>query len=139
MKTKFSSSSSISIKAEIQISVNGEIKLLEFSGAKGKIKSGVYCLRNKSNNKFYIGMAKNLEHRYQHHKSDVLLGKHINKEILKDFNPSLSFEEQFSFEVIIYCRPSELTFFENLLINSLQPDYNIHKKGENKNDLLSSQ
>lgn len=101
-------------------------------------KSGVYCLRNKLNGRLYIGMARNLEIRYLRHRRDLATGEHCNKLIQLDYDEcfkedSIEFsdwDKLFSFEIIIYCRPSELTFYEHLLIKYVHPYYNIHKERE---------
>jgi len=139
MKTKFKQSD-ITISGLIQINYDGVGHPVYINGSKGKIKSGVYCLRNKLHpERYYIGMARNLETRFQHHISDLKLGKHKNTKLLEDFIAAgfeyreyLSPEQVFEMEVIIYCRPSQLEFYENILINSLNPYYNIHKIGGHK-------
>src|SRR5689334_18405369 len=107
-------------------------------------RSGVYCLKNKANGRFYIGMARDLEKRYNRHVNDLIKGIHHSMELQAEFNiqnmarllqcsPVIdreTFDEYFSFEVIIYCRPSELTFYEHILITHLNPYYNIHKQKE---------
>lgn len=141
MKTKFKQSN-ISISGEIGIHVLTpgmlfvSTKLIELTGSKGKTKSGIYCLRNKLHpERYYIGMARNLETRLQHHFSDLSLYKHKNKLMQKDLQTACDLEcgevepnRLFEMEVILYCRPSELTFYENILINNLHPYYNIHKQ-----------
>jgi hypothetical protein len=112
-------------------------------------KSGVYSLRNKLNGRLYIGMARNLLHRQQRHWRDLISGEHINKKLLEDYNQyvvdeiaragnplisekvaNISATGLFEFEVIIYCYPSQLTFWEGLLIDNLKPYYNTKKKKE---------
>lgn len=115
-------------------------RILELKGLK-QSKSGVYCLRNKLNGRLYIGMARNLEVRMKRHWNDLLLGKHCSKALQEDFDTSELTPEQlermgkhpkdlFEFEVIIYCYPSQLTFWEGLLIDNLKPYYNVKKKKE---------
>jgi excinuclease UvrABC nuclease subunit len=152
MKTKFKQSN-ISISGEIGIHIPytkdgftySGTKVIELEGSKGKTRSGVYELINKLNGKRYIGQARNLEIRHKRHVNDLICGNHHSRELQCDFNiahmgrlakclsPASkdTFEECFEMRVIIYCRPSELTFWENILISHLQPYYNIHK---NKND-----
>lgn len=141
MKTKFKKSS-IKISGSILIETDdidfseNDIEI-DLKGLK-QSKSGVYCLRNKLNGRLYIGMARNLENRKQRHWNNLISGKHANKVLLTDFQNNLYQENNdiysptdlFEFEVIIYCRPSELTFYEHLLITHLQPYYNIHKQKE---------
>lgn len=139
MKTKFA-------KSKIEIT-NAIIFMNYFDGNNIPIdifplkqsKSGVYCLRNKLNGRLYIGMARNLFIRRDRHLNDLMHGKHHSKFLQKDFddinkNPEgsfdwgIAFDERFEFEIIIYCYPSQLTFWENILIKQLQPYYNVASK-----------
>ncbi len=144
MKAKFKKSS-IDIGGDISIYSGGDeinITLNKLALA----KSGVYCLRNKLHpERYYIGMARNLEKRKWRHYNDLFMGIHHSKLLQEDFNMAhesrleefactskYTFETDFEMEVIIYCRPSELTFYENILINSLNPYYNIHKQKQSE-------
>lgn len=147
MKTKFKQSN-ISISGQVVINIvngveQGEIEIgVDLNGSKGKTKSGVYCLRNKLNGRLYIGQARNLENRYNRHMRDLRTGEHCNNIIYQDYisycgegiNDYPNPQDIFEFEVIIYCRPSELCFYEHLLISNLQPYYNIHKQKETNID-----
>lgn len=147
MTTKFKKSN-ISVSGEIGIHIPYERNGFTFSGTTvielkplSQSKSGVYCLRNKLNGRLYIGMASNLERRKWRHWNDLIMGKHINKLLLQDYMSSpftrpldiglkSEVDELFEFEVIIYCYPSQLTFWEGLLIDNLKPYYNVKKKKE---------
>ena len=141
MKTKFKQSD-ISISGIIKIEVLGDRfydKDIEINGSKGKTKSGVYELVNKLNGKRYIGQARNLENRYNRHMRDLKVSEHCNDLIYGDFNDFIKNRpfgfvcnpnDLFEFRVIIYCRPSELTFWEHILIENLHPEYNIKKEKE---------
>jgi hypothetical protein len=110
-------------------------------------KSGVYCLRNKLNDRLYIGMARNLENRRNRHMRDLEKGEHCNNIIYQDYiaycgdgiNEYPKPSDVFEFEVIIYCYPSQLTFWEGILIDNLKPYYNIHKKKEIKYTPISDE
>ncbi len=45
---------------------------------------GIYLIRNKINNKVYIGLSVNIEERWQHHRS-LYLKKNNNKEKINLF------------------------------------------------------
>lgn len=99
-------------------------------------KAGIYEIRNlQQPGKYYIGMSRDLERRKWRHFNDLKTGKHLG-EMQKDYNdfchedrPEFHpVEELFEFRVIAFCRPSELTFYENLLIKYLNPYYNTHKE-----------
>ncbi|RPJ69872.1 MAG: hypothetical protein EHM20_15990, partial [Alphaproteobacteria bacterium] len=72
MKTKFKRSE-ISVQGKLWItSITPDIHKtigIELNGL-NQSKSGVYCLRNKLNNRLYIGMARNLERRCKRHFKD---------------------------------------------------------------------
>lgn len=142
MKTKFKQSN-IQIMGTVNIWIDGEhFKNIEVNPVKTG-KSGVYCLRNKLNTRLYIGQARNLENRYNRHMRDLIAGEHCNKLILDDYisgtkELAIKYDDSsksiyypsdlFEFEVIIYCYPSQLTFWEHLLITNLNPYYNIKKE-----------
>lgn len=44
-------------------------------------ESGIYCIRNKINNKRYIGQSDNLNNRWKRHKSDLKCGTHFNRHL----------------------------------------------------------
>ena len=130
MKTKFKYSNT-QISGEIVILDNGLPIVIPLTGSKGTTKSGIYEIVNIFNGKRYIGQARNLEIRMKRHWNDLKKGiHHASKEMKDDFqsiktdNP----EDVFDFKVIKYCRPSELTFYEHLLIKHLNPEYNVKKE-----------
>jgi GIY-YIG catalytic domain-containing protein len=141
MKTKFNKSD-INISGQLEIRTgNGIVWEIDLKGL-NQSRSGVYCLRNKLNGRLYIGMARNLQNRFNRHMRDLEKTEHINPKISQDYieaidkmmcedDTSVYFpSDVFEFEVIIYCYPSQLTFWEGILIDNLKPYYNIHKKKE---------
>ena len=50
------------------------------------IKSGIYCIRNKANDKRYIGMSVNIERRQRYHLNMLLDGTHYNTHLQRSFN-----------------------------------------------------
>jgi hypothetical protein len=139
MKTKFSKST---------IEIKGNLTILEFPSnccvpfeielkSLKQSKSGVYCLRNKLNGRLYIGMARNLAVRKDRHFNDLMRGIHASKILQSEFDDYFSqfnsvvksdIDEMFEFEIIIFCYPSQLTFWEGILIDNLKPYYNVKKK-----------
>lgn len=99
-------------------------------------KSGIYEIRNLMTGQFYIGQSRDLEKRRWRHFNDLRTEKHFGEmqndwaeyrdtcPILHEPKP----EDLFEFRVIVFCRPSELTFYENILIKYLNPYYNTHKQ-----------
>lgn len=91
-----------------------------------KSKTGIYQILNLVNGKYYIGRTTNLERRRNQHFNHLSNGDHISPEFQEDY---LKYgENAFEFSVIVYCRPSELPFYEVLLINNLHPVYNQKKE-----------
>lgn len=128
--------SNITISGFIKITKeNGDFMDIDMNGLKGTSKSGVYEIVNRFNGKRYIGMARDLNVRMLRHWRDIYNRKHSSKEMIEDYNRVIEYEggfveatDVFEFNVIIYCRPSELTFWENILIKYLNPEYNVHKQ-----------
>lgn len=58
----------------------------------------IYKIRNKTNNKFYLGSSKNFSHRKCEHKRDLSLGKHHSPRLQKAWNKYGS--ESFVFEIV---------------------------------------
>lgn len=144
MKTPKFKRSNIKISGIVYISTNHEgyqeqdirvdIPEIKFG------KSGVYEIRNKLNGKRYIGMSDNLHRRMLRHFRDLNNGTHhASEEMENDLIDGTGScegrflaEDVYEFNVIIYCRPSELTFYEHLLITQLNPEYNKHKSSKGK-------
>lgn len=59
---------------------------------------GVYCFKNKINNKIYIGSTKNLRKRFVQHISDLRLNKHHSIHFQNAWNKYK--EENFEYNVI---------------------------------------
>ena len=91
---------------------------------------GIYCIKNTSNNKCYIGSSADLEYRKIMHFSRLKHGGHINKHLQNAYNKYGNNSFEFSILEII---PEELFTKEFLLsreqyyIDSVNPEYNILK------------
>lgn len=85
-------------------------------------KNGVYEIRNKVTGEFYIGQSRDLCVRRNQHMRKLCGGNHENfllqNSVFKYGINSLEFR------VILYCKPSELTFYESLLIKVFNPTLN---------------
>lgn len=124
------------------IQISGILEMREGNGicyeiSIPQVKSGncgVYEIVNKFNGKRYIGMSDNLHRRMLRHFNDLKNYKHhASPEMQEDAENIMSgeyldFKDVLEFRVIIFCRKSELTFYENLLINHLKPEYNVKKQ-----------
>lgn len=88
--------------------------------------SGIYCLRNKVNNKRYIGSSKNIYNRLHKHRCLLNKNKHENLYLQNAVN-KYSLE---SFEVFIleFSEIENLSKKEQFYINYFQPEYNITKE-----------
>jgi hypothetical protein len=108
------------------------------------MKSGVYEIVNLQNpEKTYIGKSNNLDARMKAHFYKLEHHTAISKSMQVDYdffigytghNKVLPFDgglklasDLFEFRIILYARPSELTFYENILINAIKPYYNQKK------------
>ena len=59
--------------------------------------AGIYCVRNVSNDKRYIGSSRNISGRWRVHKSKLRLNKHHSDHLQKSYNLDSS---QFEYEII---------------------------------------
>lgn len=91
---------------------------------------GIYCIKNISNNKCYIGSSNDLEYRKSMHFSKLKHGGHVNKHLQSAYNKYGNNSFEFSILEII---PEELFTKEFLLsreqyyIDFINPEYNILK------------
>lgn len=90
----------------------------------------IYAIRNKINNKMYIGSTKNFKWRVYKHRSDLNCNRHKSKELQNNFN--IQGIEDFEFiilEEFNEVKPfKELIHFEDKYIkqfNSIKNGYNI--------------
>lgn len=79
-----------------------------------KMKSGIYYIKNKCNNKMYIGQSIDLERRKKEHLSHLRNNKHKNNHLQKSFNKYG--EKAFEIKTYIVCPEDELSPRETLLI-----------------------
>jgi len=87
--------------------------------------SGVYKITNTVNNRFYIGSSKNIESRIRAHKASLRRRDHRSKFLQRSYDKYGL--EYFKFETVIICSEDNLLFYEQLLIDSLKPDFNNSK------------
>lgn len=83
--------------------------------------SGVYCLRNKINNKIYIGSTKNIRSRYYKHRSNFNLKHNARNAIMDKVYRKYNFSD-FEFQVLL--TTDDYLLWEDLLIKLLNPEYN---------------
>lgn len=88
--------------------------------------SGVYRIRNLTNNKFYIGSTNNLYRRFIQHKTLLEKGVHHSIYLQRAFDKYGT--SQFIMEVLLLCKQEYLLYYEQQLIYELEPDYNMNKE-----------
>lgn len=104
-----------------------------------KIRAGVYQIRNKVNNKIYVGSSNDLVAIWNRNEFQLKGGLHTNKELQKDWGEFG--EENFVYEILAELKQSdeeprdykkEAEELELLYIEELQPfgdkGYNIKKE-----------
>lgn len=84
--------------------------------------SGIYQIRNKINNKIYIGSSKNLVERERTHFVNLRINHHTNKHLQASFNKYGS--ENFVFETLLTCHPDMLIWYEQQFLDQWKPEYN---------------
>ena len=87
--------------------------------------SGIYCIENLINGKKYIGQSADISMRLSKHKSELRGNYHINKHLQSSWNKYG--EDNFKFEILLYCEPFELTRYEQFFVDLYTPEilYNI--------------
>lgn len=77
---------------------------------------GIYMIKNKINNKMYIGKSKNIEYRfYNGHRKFLIKNNHANKHLQRSWNKYG--EENFEFSIIEKCKEDCLNEREIYWIN----------------------
>lgn len=87
------------------------------------MKSGIYKIINITNNKFYIGSAKNINKRWIRHRCDLNLNCHQNRFLQRAYNKNLKVD--FILEILEYCEVEKLIQREQYYIDNLKPEYNL--------------
>ena len=106
---------------------------MEFKYEGNSLKSGVYKITNKINNKIYIGSAKLFKVRASQHLSSLEKQKHQNKHLQASFNKHGS--DAFLFEVLEVVKGDKLQrtqrekelLDEQIILNKWDECYNISK------------
>jgi len=80
--------------------------------------SGLYIIKNLSNNKAYVGSSSNLKLRFKNHKQKLINGNHENKHLQRSWNKYG--KDNFLFKIAIICNANDLAFFEQKLIDKFK-------------------
>jgi group I intron endonuclease len=97
------------------------------------MKSGIYKITNKVNQKVYVGLSSDIKSRFRHHRYYLNHSIHSNPYLQKAWNKYG--EENFVFEVLEYCKKEKLQIREGYwckMFNVHDPDsgYNLRSSEE---------
>ncbi len=89
---------------------------------------GIYCIKNKQNNKIYIGCSVDIERRFEAHKNDLIKNKHHNTHLQSSFNKYGI--ENFEFLILEICNEDKIREMEIYYIDlyvSKNEDYGYNQ------------
>lgn len=89
------------------------------------MKSGIYQISCKNSNEFYIGSAKDLNHRWNTHLYCLKNNKHHNIILQRKFNKYG--ENNFEFKILSKVPKEYLIKLEQWFLDNLKPSINIYK------------
>jgi group I intron endonuclease len=84
---------------------------------------GIYCIENLYSRKKYFGQSVNINKRKQEHFRTLRKGEHKNRYLQNAYNKYG--EDNFRFQILLYCEPFELTKYEQFFVNNNNFVYNI--------------
>lgn len=84
--------------------------------------TGVYLIENLANGRRYVGSANSLKKRFREHRRQLSEGRHHSRFLQRAWNKYGPLF--FRFRVVAYCSRDDLLFYEQRLIDGLNPDYN---------------
>lgn len=88
-----------------------------------KLNCGVYKIRNKINEKVYIGSSIELSRRITQHKSDLCNDRHSNPHLQNSWNKYG--KENFEFVILLYCDENYVYYYEQAFLDNIYCEYNI--------------
>src|SRR5690606_28792905 len=90
------------------------------------MKTGIYQIRNMIDNKRYVGSAaRSILNRWSNHKALLSQNRHYSRHLQNAWNKYG--EENFIFEVLLYCDPEYCLMYEQIALDHYQPAYNTCK------------
>jgi len=95
------------------------------------MNTSIYKIKNKTNQKFYIGSTNDFQRRWAEHSNDLRKNKHTNRHLQAAWNKYG--EEAFEFEVIARCKEEHLIENEQLWLNTYAGEkfcYNINENAD---------
>lgn len=93
------------------------------------MNSGIYQIRNKTNEKVYIGSTVHLRRRFNKHLRLLRIGKHHSQILQRSFDKHG--ESAFVFEIISHSPREYLLKMEQWFIDNLHPHYNVCRSTTN--------
>lgn len=102
----------------------------------GYKKCGIYCIKNITNDKCYIGSSTHIYYRLRRHKSDLLRNVHANPILQNAYNKYGA--DSFVVSIIEECSEDIVLQREQYYIDTLNPVYNITKEVINNRPSLES-
>lgn len=97
-------------------------------------KGGIYVITSPSG-KQYVGSSANILARWQSHIYTLRAGIHGNKLLQRAW---LKYGETLNFSAILVCEKQDLIFYEQRVMDMLQPDYNICKAAGSRRGIPNS-
>ena len=92
------------------------------------MKNGVYQIRNRQNNKCYVGSTAangGFDERWKDHRKLLRGNRHHSRKLQNAWNKHN--ESSFVFEVLLYCDPENCLMYEQIALDHYKPEYNICK------------
>ena len=86
---------------------------------------GVYKITNTITGDFYIGSSCHLRQRFNKHRWSLFNNKHFNRHLQNSWNKYG--KQALEFTVVLLCDVENKLYYEQALINSLKPTFNIAK------------
>lgn len=83
---------------------------------------GIYVIINRLNGKTYVGSAVKFSRRWKKHIRDLRMNKHHSRHLQSAWN---KYGDVFSFTVERWCAKEDLIRFEQEVIDTLKPEYNV--------------
>lgn len=87
------------------------------------MRCGIYQIRNVVNEKRYIGSARNIYNRWWRHRYLLERGRHHSIYLQRAWDKYGA--DAFEFHILLFCDVGDLLFYEQRLLDCMQPQYNI--------------
>jgi excinuclease UvrABC nuclease subunit len=85
--------------------------------------SGIYAIENLKTGRRYVGSACCLKRRAKEHFRHLSRGVHHSAYLQRSYNAHGG--DNFVFRHVLYCAPSDLIMYEQIVMQAYQPEYNV--------------